>query len=151
MTIFHPFQHCLAIISTSFIYAAQLHHATLTLYYSRLQTEQKCNLITDGNLASFGKYATLGSCGGVYMDALVGKWTCELECMTGFVNTAGGVISCGPNADEPWGKLSGSITCQGIFVVCRKLQHMSRVTGTNAMCSPLSPLVRFCLFCPHIF
>ena len=43
----------------------------------------------------------VGSCGGVYMDALAGKWTCELECMTGFVKTAGGVISCGPNADEP--------------------------------------------------
>ena len=85
------------------------------------------------------------------MDALAGKWTCELECMTGFVKTAGAVISCGPNADEPWGKLSGSITCQGIFVVCRKLQHMSRVTGTNAMCSPLSHLVRFLFVLPPIF
>ena len=93
----------------------------------------------------------MGSCGGVYMDALAGKWTCELECMTGFVKTAGGVISCGLNADEPWGKLSGSITCQGIFVVCRKLQHMSRVTGTNAMCSPLSHLVRFLFVLPPIF
>ena len=93
----------------------------------------------------------VGSCGGVYMDALAGKWTCELECMTGFVKTAGAVISCGPNGDEPWGKLSGSITCQGIFVVCRKLQHMSRVTGTNAMCSPLSHLVRFLFVLPPIF
>ena len=94
----------------------QLPHATLTLYYSRLHTEQKCDIITQDNLANFGEHASRGSCVD-YLDALTGNRTCELDCMDGFVKTAGGVITCGPNGNEPWGKLSGSITCEGKFLI----------------------------------